>query len=218
MKLGKYLRLAYPKLTPANITHICEKIKSILNDSDVFKIVEGDEIKRLYFRTNYVPNHCTLSNSCMRYLKCQRDDYFKIYGDNAKMLVMTPKRGKRILGRAILWEYNGTYLMDRVYYAEPYIEYKFYDYAKKMGYGVLHKNCWVPWGDTQEWLLPSDNYKDPVKLRFQIKLKEPCINYPYMDSLCYLDKDKTILSTYPINGGYVLHSTDGNTQIYYYDD
>lgn len=210
MKLGRYLRAVYTTLTPGEITHICERYKAILETTGTFKIIEGDELKETYYRTHYVPNHGTLSNSCMRFLRCQRKDYFKIYGDNAKMLIMTPKNGKRILGRAILWEYNGTYLMDRVYTAESYMEHQFYNYAKEKGYGVLYKNSWTQAGEVQRWLLPDDMYKMPRTLMIQIKIKEPCKNYPYMDSFCYINDDETILSTYPNDENRkILHCTNG---------
>ena len=210
--IGKYLRKAYNKLTPAQITHLCEKYKSVLLEgSGKFNVIEGDAIKDAYYRINYVPNHGTLSNSCMRYMKCQKYNYFQIYADHAKMLIMTPKRGKRILGRAILWKYNDIYLMDRVYSAESYIEYQFYAYARKMGWGVLKRNSYVTDSYTQQWLLSTDNYTQPVSINLQIKLDKDYDYFPFVDSVCYLNKDKTVLSTVaPANDTfYVLHKTNG---------
>ena len=218
VRLGKYLRMTYPSLTPSEITHICEKYKSIIEEPGTFRIIEGDELKESYFRTHYVPNHGTLHNSCMRYLKCQRDDYFKLYGDNAKMLIMTPKRGKRLLGRAILWEHEGVYLMDRVYSAENFIEHQFYEYAKSQGFYVLARNTFVDSyrKNIQKWLTPEDNYKTPKELKITIDLKEPCEKWPFVDSFCYLSEDKTAVSTFPSDFGYMLHNTDGT--FYFYAD
>ena len=214
--IGKYLKKAYSRLTPAQITHICEKIKSILSNTGCFQIIEGSDIAKAYFRANYVPSHGTLNNSCMRYLKCQKNNYFQIYKDNVKMLIMTPKRGKRILGRAILWPYNGSYLMDRVYTTENFIEHKFYEYAKSMKWGCLNKNTYVGYGKVQQWLLPEDNYENPKELYIEIPLKNNYSNFPYMDSFCYMStKDSSILRTYPVSNSinYILHSTKGGKSI-----
>jgi len=214
--IGKYLKKAYSGLTSAQITHICEKIKSILSDTGRFQIIEGGDITKAYFRANYVPSHGTLNKSCMRYLKCQKDNYFKIYEDNAKMLIMTPKRGRRILGRAILWPYKGSYLMDRVYTTENFIEHKFYEYAKSMKWGCLNKNVYVEYGKVQQWLLPEDNYENPKELYIKIPLKNNYSNFPYMDSFCYMStKDSSILRTYPVSNSinYILHSTKGGKSI-----
>lgn len=207
--IGRYLKRAYNKLSPAEITHICEIYKAKLTDTANFKIISGDAIKDAYFRENYIPNHGTLSNSCMRYLKCQRKNFFKIYADNAKMLIMTPKRGKRIMGRAILWPYGDSYLMDRVYSTENFVQHQFYDYAKQNKFGILQRNSYVCDGEVQKWLLPEDNYTDAKHLNIKIKLLEPCRYYPFVDSFCYLDENESTLSTFPIKDGYILHSTEG---------
>ena len=216
--LGKYLRKAYNKLTPAQITHICEKVKAVLlENSGKFNILEGDDIKSAYYLKSYVPNHGTLSNSCMRYLRCQKHNYFQIYADHAKLLIMTPKRGKRLLGRAILWPYNGSYLMDRVYSTEPYVEHQFYTYAKQMGYGILNTNLYVTNGQIQKWLLPDDNYKHPKAIKLEINLDYSYNTVPFIDSVCYMSADEKKLSTVPFEGhkSFILHDTEGCLLRYY---
>lgn len=209
MKLGRYLNKAYD-LSPATITHMCEKIKSLIETPNDFKIISGNDIKSAYYRVNYVPNHYTLSRSCMRYKKCQSNNYFQIYADTAKMLIMTPKRGSRIMGRALLWPYGDSYLMDRVYTAEPYIEHQFFNYAKEHNFFVLRRNRYVCPGETQEWLTPDSNYAESVAISLTIPV-ESYENYPYIDSFCYLTEDKKILSTFPIDRkGYICHNIDGD--------
>ena len=214
-KIGKYLKFAYDKLTPAQITKISEKYRSLVEEPRPFKIIENDDIKWAYWTKNYFNHIGTLSNSCMRYIKCQRRNYFQIYADNAKMLVMTPKRGKRIIGRAILWPYKDTYLMDRVYTTENYVTEQFFSYAKSQGFGILCQNLFVRPPFSQGWLLPDDDYKTPRDLDIKISLNKEYDAYPFLDSFCYLSFDRQTLSSTPFKGKqYVLHSVCGG-KIYY---
>lgn len=214
-KFGKYITRFY-KFDPGTVTHLCEKVKSILETPQTFKILEGDELKEAYYRIHYFPNHGTLSNSCMRYKKCQDKDFFKLYGDNAKMLVMVPNKGCRLLGRAILWEYNGIILMDRVYSTAPYIENQFYNYAKSKGWFILKRNTFTYGGNgaIQRWLNPKSGYQKECLVKINIQLKEKCNCFPFVDSICYLNKDKDQISTIPFLDGYVLQTTSGGLYEY----
>ena len=209
--LGRFLNKFYD-LSPAAITHICEKVKSKIEDPGDFKIIEGSDITNAYFHRNYVPSHGTLNNSCMRYKKCQDYKYFKVYEDHAKMLIMTPHRGKRIMGRALLWKYGDTYLMDRVYTTDLSITYKFYDYAKSQGFGVLVDNTYVCNCGQQQWYLADDNYTEPIKANVKIYLDEPYLSYPFIDSVCYYNPDERCLQTEPYiknNEVRICHATNG---------
>lgn len=210
-KIGKYLTKFY-KFDPGTVTHICERAKAVLETPQTFKILEGDELKEAYYRIHYVPNHGTLSNSCMRYKRCQDNDFFKLYGDNAKMLVMVPNKGCRLLGRAILWEYKGNVLMDRVYSTAPYIENQFYNYAKSKQWIILKRNTYTfgSSGNVQKWLDPKTDYICEGALNITLPLKEKCNNFPFMDSLCYLNKEQDCISTIPFIDGYVLQTTSGS--------
>lgn len=211
IKIGKFLTKFYSGFTPGEITHICERIKAIIETPQTFKILEGDELKTAYYLKHYVPNHGTLSNSCMRYKKCQNGDYFKVYGDNAKMLVMVPNKGKRLLGRAILWEIDGKIYMDRVYTVTNYIEHQFYNYAKANNWIILARNSYTQGGASQiqKWLSPEDKYETPHYIDLTVNLKEGCNHFPFMDSFCYLSLDKTQISTTPFVNGFVLQSVNG---------
>lgn len=209
--IGRYLA-KHTSYSPSEITHMCEKIKAFLTDSGNFKIISGEDISKAYYYKNNVPNHGTLSHSCMRYLKCQKYNYFKIYKACAKMLIMTPKRGSRVMGRALLWPYEDTYLMDRVYSTESYVEHQFYEYAKSNKWGVLNKNKYVNVFDeiVQSWLIKDDDYKTPHKLKVDITVPESIFVVPYMDSFCYFDDKTNVLSTYPhYEKSYVLKGTNG---------
>lgn len=204
LTFGKYLT-KYFYLTPAQVTHSCEKLKALMTSTGTFKIIEGEDIRAAYYHRNYYKHQGTLGSSCMRYKKCQ--GFFDIYVDHAKMLIMTPKRGKRIMGRAILWKYGNTYLMDRVYTVEPYIELQFYAYAKEQGWIILDRNVYVGHGSCQLWRSPKSNYEIPIRLDLEIDLDKKYPRYPYMDSFCYFNKDLTKLSTTPST--FQAHTTYG---------
>lgn len=213
MSIGRYLTKYYARLSPNEITHYCEKYKSLFSlDSTKFNILEGNDIYYAYNRKNYVPGyHCTLQHSCMRYKKCQDEKYFDIYKDHAKVLVLTPKNGKRILGRAILWKYKNTYLMDRVYYADNYMYYLFLEYAKEHKFYILESNNYITGGYIANILSPKDDYSRPVQLDIKIKLDKDYESYPFMDNVCYIKNQW--LSSIPSDNCFIAHSTNG--QLYY---
>lgn len=219
--IGKYLN-KFTILSPCDITHICEEYKSLLEtNSGLFKIISGKEISNAYYYKNYYKSTGTLGHSCMRYKKCQMHNYFEVYEKCAKMLIMYPSRGKRIMGRAILWPFGDTYLMDRVYSVESYIEYQFYEYAKLNGFYILKENKYVSLPNSQNWLSPNDNYTDPIQVYYKVDLDQPVSALPYMDSVCYVSKDLKTFSTTPIfekdQSGlkkyYAAHSVDGYRNI-----
>ena len=216
-KLGRYLKLAYSELTAAEITHICEKVKALIDiDKGKFSIISGDQIKEAYFYKNYYPSHGTLQNSCMRYKKCQVEDFFQVYADKAEMLIMTPKRGKRILGRALIWKIDDKIYMDRVYTIEPYIEHQFYTHAKKQGWYVLTMNSYVSNGNIQMWLSPESNYTKSIQPEITIKLNKRYKRFPFMDSFRYYNDEANTISTYITkNCHYYLSQTNG--RLYYRD-
>lgn len=213
IKLGKYLH-RYFTFSPSEITHIVEKCKAQLDvNKGIFKIISGDDIANAYYRVNYVPSHNSLNNSCMRYKRCQDDNYFQIYKDVAKMLVMVPKRGKRILGRAILWPYKDTFMMDRVYVTDNTIEYQFYKYAKENGFIILNKNNYLSRISKigQFWLVPYDNYTKPTVIPFSIQTPGQYTHFPFMDSFRYYNDSTKKLSTYWSPGDRSLCDTLGNS-------
>lgn len=217
LSFGKWLKANFGKLPPAQITHMCEEYKSLLiGENANFQIIEGDDIKKAYYHKSTVPNHGTLSKSCMRYKRCQNDNYFQVYANSAKMLILTPKRGHRIMGRAILWPYGDSYLMDRVYIAENYMEYQFREYAKRMGWGILARNQYVTDNYEQRWLMPDDNYETPQKITITIPWPEGCEKVPFMDSVCYVSRDGQWISTKPDVGmTQICHGTTGHTYANY---
>lgn len=207
MKLGRYLTKFY-NFTPSQVTHICEEVKSLFTEGKGrFEIVEGKDITKAYFYRNNVPNHGSLRNSCMRYLRCQK--YFEIYEDLAKLLIYVPKRGHRVMGRALLWPLaDGSYFMDRVYTSESYMNYLFNHHARENKWVVLERNSYVCTGCSQVVLLPEDNYKNPVHIDCSYELPKEYEYFPFMDSFRYIKGNK--LTTDHLNADYFLSDIHGH--------
>ena len=108
--------------------------KKYLNSIEEYlSVVKGEDIKTWYHEDKYEPRSGTLSNSCMRYDRCQ--DYFNIYINNGvEMLILKNEQGK-LIGRALLWETNEGKYMDRVY-GKDHIQILFKKWATDNGYDL----------------------------------------------------------------------------------
>lgn len=172
----------------------------ILNDAFLkFDVVEGDDIAHWYNIENYESEASTLGNSCMASVK---DSFFKIYTKNPKVCKLVilygeegkvndkgQFKGKKIRGRALLWKTDqGDYFMDRIYYNKDSDVELFKQYAEK--------NDWwcKQWqnSDCDFTAVKGSSTKSP---EYSVTLDESDFkNYPYVDTLTYLNKKKCKIS------------------------
>jgi hypothetical protein len=144
MKTGKAIRrfLKHHDKTVSDeyLKQISNVVSSNLDNYEL-KVVEGDDIDFYYNGENYESgmNTGSLQSSCMRYSSCANEDFFQIYKDNAKMLILVNDDNK-IAGRAILWDDvrdsntgDKTKVMDRIY-ANEKAYHKFFVWAEENGY------------------------------------------------------------------------------------
>jgi hypothetical protein len=160
-----------------------------LNGKKFFELVEGDDILKYYHEKNYDVNSGDLSNSCMRYEKCQK--FLNIYTKNpnqVKLLVLKLNPdSEKIIGRSLIWKLdNGKYYMDRVYTSFSSDIDLYRKYAKENSYLDYYD-------DDSELVVSLEN--------FDFKY------YPYMDSMIYLDIDSGKISNR--GEGRELQCTDG---------
>ena len=172
-----------------------------------FEIVSGADITKWYHQCNYFKLAGTLGNSCMQHDRCS--SYFKVYEDNAKMLITT-KDGK-LTGRALLWEIDGKTYMDRIYTCFDFLENNFIEHAESEGWYHRSNNSLLHTGDDQYWLGPENHYIEPKRLCLAIKLKNTYTKMPYVDSFRYYDYDDNYLLDYNSEDcdTIALDSTDG---------
>ena len=103
-----------------------------------FKLVNGKEIRKWYYRNSYSTEAGNLGASCMRYDKCQ--DFFGIYENNPEkcnLLILT-NRDDKLIGRALVWiglkKPTEKTFMDRVYTIQQSDEELFKKYATIQGW------------------------------------------------------------------------------------
>jgi hypothetical protein len=179
-----------------------------------FDVVEGSKIAFWYKSSNYYRNTGTIGNSCM---KEKDSDYFKIYSENpevCKMVILYDDFGSvtngkytssRIVGRAILWTLkDGRIFMDRIYGTEDAVIDKFKNFASSQGW--FYKKYQDRSTDT--YITGPDGRNVTQKLRVQAK-KCTFLKYPYMDTLCFVDRSANIITNGPEIGMISCRSTGG---------
>jgi len=147
--------------------------------SDGFEIVKGEDIRYWYLEDRYDEVRGQLGKSCMRKEYCQ--PYLDIYVQNpdvCSLLILKNSEGDKIVGRAIVWtisngDLEGRQVMDRIYTIEDSDIGLFDTYAKE--HNILRN---------------SSVYSQSINVK-----KGRYDYYPYMDTFCYLDYEKGILTT-----------------------
>ena len=147
--------------------------------SDGFEIVKGEDIRYWYLEDRYEEVRGQLGKSCMRKEYCQ--PYLDIYVQNpdvCSLLILKNSEGDKIVGRAIVWtisngDLEGRQVMDRIYTIEDSDMGLFDTYAKE--HNILRN---------------SSVYSQSINVK-----KGRYKYYPYMDTFCYLDYEKGILTT-----------------------
>ena len=176
ISIGRFVNRVFQK---AKITQEHSKIEQfvnaykvrikVINDVEsLFEFVSGEDIRKWYLEDNYQSNRGQLSNSCMRYKKCQ--SYFDIYVKNpevCRLLILKGGDEGKITGRALIWKLkDGKTYMDRQYCNND-SDIKFYqEFAKKQGWSY---------------------YGQPMIGDLEVQLsKQSYEEYPYMDTfVCY---------------------------------
>lgn len=185
-----------------------------------FKLVSGDKIKFWYNEENYYEDwgSGSLSNSCMKDVD---SDYFDIYSDSdcCQLLILTRKNesgDELLIGRALIWKpakmftkegkFTGAqYVMDRIYCMRDSDEQKFKNYADEKGWMYkVHNNS------NNEKGMIFNLKGEIVKVKIVCYVDGDCDEYPYMDTLKFLNDDKDELSNIGYEDGYMLEDTDGD--------
>jgi hypothetical protein len=235
IKIGRLLRalLRSGKIsaTDKEVEEFVNSYKSsidILNDAFLkFDIVEGEKISELYSYVNYNSMEGTLGNSCMADVS---DYYFYMYVKNpdvCKLVVLYDDNGvvsksgenikytsSKIKGRALLWTTRvGGIFMDRIYTNNDSDVDLFKKFADKNGW--WHKKSQN--SDNEFYVQRGTEIKEPIYI---VDLQKWNDNYPYLDSLQYINSGTGELSNsyYSIDSGdfsiRTLTNTNGNYDEY----
>jgi hypothetical protein len=187
-----------------------------------FKVVEGSEIKNYYHYSSYADrNGGSLHASCMKHNSCQ--SFFDIYVDNpdiCKMVLLFDSEdfaegdyydSNRIVGRALLWNFDSYKLMDRIYTINDE-KYQFYfkQWATKSGYLFKTQQNWF---NTKFFEKLGDKQQ---KLELSLILKNKSFDYvPYMDTFKFMDYEGVLYNYQPEGKNfYTLTDTGGRKNGY----
>lgn len=177
-----------------------------------FELVNGENIRKYYDYNNYAfKERGTLGSSCMKHEECQ--DYFDIYVKNTKVcsLLVYLNGSGEVLGRALVWKLSKTpgseYFMDRIYTNNDSDVIKFTNYADEKGWMYRYRqNC-----DNYDALVFKYKGQNIVG-EIQVDLsKSDFDQYPFLDTLCCLNREKKYLSNKAFKGVEFLNGTDGES-------
>jgi hypothetical protein len=173
-----------------------------------FQIMKGEDIRRYYYYEYHASDYGSLGVSCMRYESCQK--MFNLYVENPdkiSMVAMLNTSGN-IMGRALLWNFDGNKIMDRIYTInDEQLPFYFKKWATENGYLFKCQQNW--YNSIQFEKLGSDK----KVLRLEIKLENYDFrHYPYMDTFKFFNPDTGVLSNFRPEGRdhYTLCSSDGS--------
>lgn len=213
------LRLPSSQELESFVNHIKAELSE---DNYEFKLVSGSDIRYYYHEDNYQITSnkgYTLHNSCMRSESCQT--YFEMYekSANCEMLIMFDKSlsSDKIVGRALVWTYNGQKYVDRRYFCIDFYEVAMLNYIKSHRWSYKSENAFDDVFNTcfYEYKSEDNSYHLNLERDIVIRLLEDPDEYPYMDTLKYYDALTKKLSNNQdyISNGIILTSYDGG-----YDD
>ena len=223
IKVGRLVRAI---LTSAGISFTDKEIEEFVNSYksafDImsnallkFDLVKGEKISYWYNIDNYDNPRSTLGNSCMAEVP---SNYLDIYSMNSKcsLLILYSDSGDiiggkyvsdKIKGRALVWNTEqGDVFMDRIYTNYDSDVDLFKSYAQKNGW-------WYRQTQQSGSDFSASNGSASKKPIYTVKLDESNFkNYPYIDTLYYLNNSSNLLSNSPseIDAIFELQSTDGS--------
>jgi hypothetical protein len=213
-------RLARAILTSSSITVTDREIEEFSNQfkatfdamGDVFNqfdVVKGNDIAKWYKRGRYASGDGSLNNSCMAGVD---SSYFDIYTKNKQVslvILYSDDSSDKIKGRAILWDArlkDGTPIMfmDRIYtVAESDIEL-FKQFAQKNGWWYKTRQSYdLEYRDIT-------NGSETISKRVFCDLDEVDFDeYPYVDTLCFINLENKTASNRNKNADRALRDTGG---------
>lgn len=200
--------------TDKDIENFMNIWKSTKDSTDFkFKLVKGDDIARYYNQKRYLSSSGSLGGSCMA---DEKKSIFKIYSENeskVKLLVLIDEKTDKISGRALVWKLEDSpcdarFFMDRVYTNNDSDFFKFRQHAEENGW--MYKS------------MMNSHIEDNVKFRYQgkellgvisVKIDGDFKEYPFVDTLCFLSKNKKSITNIPTEDCSILHDVSGESDI-----
>jgi hypothetical protein len=214
IKPGGFISKVFKNINPKDVEIFSNVFRAESNKpSFEFKVVSGPDIKKYYHHSKHVSDYGSLGVSCMRYDRCQK--YFQIYTQNPNtisMLVML-NDSDEVLGRSLLWQFDGNKLMDRIYTInDEHLQFYFKKWADENDF--LNRR-------QQNWYNSIQFQKSGIthEVKLQVQLENFDFDYyPYMDTFRFLNTETGVLSNFlPEGTDFVtLCGSEGDTNSYNY--
>lgn len=208
----KYLcKLIELKVSDRDIETFVNTFKSSkVDDKMEFRLVKGDEISKYYNEKKYFTQNGSLGGSCM---SDERKSTFRIYSENETkvQLLIYVDSDDKIHGRALLWKLKKSpceskYFMDRVYTNRDSDEIRFKRFAEEKGW-LYKKRMNSSVDDNVKFVYKGQDVFGEVTVKLQ---DGDFSTYPFVDTMCFLSKNKKTLSNLPDKDCYQLHSVYGD--------
>jgi len=191
-----------------------EKFSNLFRSQSVktkftFDIISGNEIKKYYYHESYASNERgSLGVSCMKHEHCQ--NLFSLYTKNenkVNMLIMLNSDGY-LIGRALLWNFDGNKIMDRIYTMnDEDLSFHFKKWATENNYLYKSEQNWF----NTLYFENLSNKRKELKLEIKLDNYRP-MKYPYMDTFKFINLDNGVISNFipdEDNSVRTLTSSDG---------
>lgn len=210
MKVGRLVRAilqsATVEFTDKDIEEFTNRFKATydfaMDALKQFDIVKGSDIAHWYDGENYVSGGGTLNNSCMADMPSGTFDIYTKNSDVSLVILYSDDgqlkddkyTSEKIKGRALLWTciiqgVEGTQkFMDRIYTKDDSDVELFKQFAEKNGWWWKSDQNMEPWDDITNGSVRKAK-------RIIVEADEIIFrNYPYMDTMCYLNTDDFIIT------------------------
>lgn len=223
----KFMNKYISDITDADIEKFVNDLTAFVKinmapEGSVISQVKGEEIRKWYNTENYQSKTGQLGGSCMSYESCQ--GYLDIYTENPEMislLILKNESGK-LVGRSLLWKLDdGRKFMDRVYCQTDYDVKIFEKWAIDNGciYRNQGGNNKIKYYLNGEELPSGPMSKGIEHTKLEVTLHHCDFDdYPYIDTLCYLNMDSSTLCNLDTDSDRELRDTEGKWLEYYDED
>lgn len=195
-----------------DIENFVNAFKSSKVDTSIsFKLVKGSDIAKYYNEKKYFSKSGSLGGSCMA---DESKKIFEIYTENESkvQLLVYIDNNDTIHGRAIVWKLKDSpcgakYFMDRVYVNRDSDELRFKKFAEENGFLYKKKmNSYLE--NNIKFIYKGKDVFGEVTVKLDGDFKY----YPFIDTMCFLDEKKKMLSNLPSEDNYMLHSVSGECE------
>lgn len=228
MKIGKLVKYIINVLnTSSGATTFRKKGKFSVSDSELeafvnaykasesssnleFRLVKGEEIAKYYNNEKYLSDKGSLGSSCMAE---KGKKTFKLYTQNetkVQLLILVDKETDQISGRALVWKLKNSpcesnFFMDRVYSNNDSDVIKFKKFANENRF-LYKKYMNSHTSSNVEFVYGGKDVYGEIT----VKLNGDVDKAPFVDTLCFLNKQQTTISNLPSKDCSWLHYTDGS--------